>query len=173
MAWSPAERRPDCEVYAWTVRDRLPAIPIPLAAPDEDVVVDLGAVFTTAYTRGRYARLIDYSTPPAALRKPNDRAWAEKIARRGAARSSVVGTYPRREPEASGEVPAPLHRDRIPCVNLATATAKERAHYTPLLSKKGGSATSLYTGESCACRPYNRNFVFAITPCRASCCACR
>ena len=80
---SRAERRPDCEVYAWTVRDRLPAIPIPLSAPDEDVKVDLGAVFTTAYTRGRYARLVDYSAPPSALRKSQERAWAEKIARRG------------------------------------------------------------------------------------------
>ena len=80
---SRAERRPDCEVYAWTVRDRLPTIPIPLSAPDEDVKVDLGAVFTTAYTRGRYARLVDYSAPPSALRKSQERAWAEKIARRG------------------------------------------------------------------------------------------
>ncbi len=80
---SRAERRPDCEVYAWTVRDHLPAIPIPLAAPDDDVVVDLGVVFNTAYARGRYARLIDYSAPPTALRKPQDRAWAEKTARRG------------------------------------------------------------------------------------------
>jgi hypothetical protein len=79
---SRAERRPDCEVYAWTVRDRLPSIPIPLAPPDDDVVVDLGAVFTTAYSRGRYARLIDYTTPPSVLRKPEDRTWAEKIARR-------------------------------------------------------------------------------------------
>jgi Uma2 family endonuclease len=79
---SRAERRPDSEVYAWTVRDRLPSIPIPLAPPDDDVVVDLGAVFTTAYSRGRYARLIDYTTPPSVLRKPEDRTWAEKIARR-------------------------------------------------------------------------------------------
>jgi Protein of unknown function (DUF4058) len=79
---SRAERRPDCEVYAWTVRDSLPAIPIPLVPPDEDVVVDLRAVFNTAYTRGRYGRLIDYAASPLALRKPDDRAWAEKIARR-------------------------------------------------------------------------------------------
>jgi Protein of unknown function (DUF4058) len=79
---SRAERRPDCEVYAWTVRDRLPAIPIPLLPPEDDVVVDLGGVFATAYTRGRYARLIDYATSPSILRNPDDRAWAEKIARR-------------------------------------------------------------------------------------------
>jgi hypothetical protein len=27
-----SERRPDCDVYAWTVRDPLPSLPIPLAA---------------------------------------------------------------------------------------------------------------------------------------------
>jgi hypothetical protein len=32
-----AERRPDCDVFAWTVRDRLPTIPVPLLAPDADL----------------------------------------------------------------------------------------------------------------------------------------
>ena len=78
-----AERRPDCDVYAWTIRDRLPAIPIPLLAPDPDVALDLGGVFATAYERGRYGRLIDYSKPLTLVRKREDRAWAEGIARRG------------------------------------------------------------------------------------------
>src|SRR5205809_3654793 len=77
-----AERRPDCEVYAWTVRDPLPRIPIPLLAPDPDVVLDLGAVFATAYERGRYAGSIDYTAPLAIVKKPEDRPWAEGIARR-------------------------------------------------------------------------------------------
>ena len=77
-----AQRRPDCEVYAWTIRDPLPPIPIPLPAPDPDVMLDLGTVFTTAYERGRYARLIDYTAPLALVRKAADRAWAEGIARR-------------------------------------------------------------------------------------------
>ncbi len=80
---SRGDRRPNCEVYTWTVRDPLPTIPIPLVPPDEDVTVDLGAVFMIAYNRGRYARLVDYDAPPTALRKTDDRAWAEKIARRG------------------------------------------------------------------------------------------
>jgi hypothetical protein len=79
---SRSERRPDSEVYAWTVRDPLPAIPIPLVAPDHDVVVELGDAFSTAYNRGRYSRLIDYATSPSALRMPVDRAWAEKVAQR-------------------------------------------------------------------------------------------
>ena len=77
-----AERRPDCEVYTWTIRDPLPRIPIPLVAPDLDIVLDLGPIFATAYERGRYPRLIDYTVPLTMVRKPEDRAWAEGIARR-------------------------------------------------------------------------------------------
>ena len=39
-----AERRPDCDVFAWTVRDPLPTIPIPLLAPDPEIVVDLAPI---------------------------------------------------------------------------------------------------------------------------------
>jgi hypothetical protein len=63
---SRAERRPDCDVFAWSIRRPLPAIPIPLQAPDPDVLLDLAGVFTTAYDRGRYARSIDYGAPPDA-----------------------------------------------------------------------------------------------------------
>jgi hypothetical protein len=80
---SRAERRPECAVYAWTIRDPLPRIPIPLAAPHPDVVLDLGGVFATAYERGRYTRLIDYTAPLTLVRKVEDRAWAETLARGG------------------------------------------------------------------------------------------
>jgi hypothetical protein len=77
-----AERRPDCEVYTWTIRDPLPRIPIPLVAPDLDIVLDLGPIFATAYEKGLYPRLIDYAEPLTLVRKAEDRAWAEGIARR-------------------------------------------------------------------------------------------
>jgi hypothetical protein len=77
-----AALRPNCDVYTWTVRDRLPQIPIPLSPPDPDVALDLGKVFATAYDRGRYARLIDCSAPLTVVRKPDARAWAERVARR-------------------------------------------------------------------------------------------
>src|SRR5262249_26133450 len=32
-----AERRPDAEVFAWTVRDPLPRLPVPLRQPDSDI----------------------------------------------------------------------------------------------------------------------------------------
>jgi hypothetical protein len=77
---SRAERYPDCQVYAWTVRQPLPEIRIPLRAPDPDVVLPLGPVFATAYERGRYARSIDYATPPRAPLPPQDREWATALA---------------------------------------------------------------------------------------------
>ncbi len=77
---SRAQRRPHSEVYAWTVRAPLPVIPIPLSKPDPDVMIELAAVFTTAYDRGRYGRLVDYGSTPSVLRSHASRAWAEKTA---------------------------------------------------------------------------------------------
>ena len=83
---SRAERRPDCEVYAWTIKDPLPRIPIPLLPPDDDILLDLARVFATAYRRGRYARSIDYAAPLALVKNPDDRAWSERIAKAKGAR---------------------------------------------------------------------------------------
>jgi Protein of unknown function (DUF4058) len=78
---SRSEERPESDVYSWTIRDPLPSIPIPLCRPDPDVMLDLGAVFATAYERARYGRLIDYTVPPSTVKKAADRAWAERTAR--------------------------------------------------------------------------------------------
>ena len=67
--------RRDCQAYAWTMRQPLPTLPVPLKAPDPDVFVDLGAVFATAYQRGRYGRALDYAAAPAAPLRPEQRAW--------------------------------------------------------------------------------------------------
>jgi hypothetical protein len=73
--------RPDCEVYAWSIRQPLPKLPIPLEAPDPDVMLDLAEVFALAYARGRYARLIDYTLPLHLPLRPEDKIWAEQVAR--------------------------------------------------------------------------------------------
>jgi hypothetical protein len=83
---SRAGHRPRCDVYAWSVRQPLPRIPIPLLAPDPDVVLDLPALFTTGYDRGRYARWLDYAAPLDLPLAPEDRAWAEELARARGAR---------------------------------------------------------------------------------------
>ena len=57
---SRANRRPRCEVYAWTLRDKLPPIPIPLKRGDADAVVPLQEVFDTVYQRARYDLSVRY-----------------------------------------------------------------------------------------------------------------
>ncbi len=78
---SRGDRRSRAEVYSWTVRQPLPTIPIPLKAPDPDLLIDLGSVYATVYQRGRYPRIIDYNAPLTVLLPPDELAWAEEIAR--------------------------------------------------------------------------------------------
>jgi hypothetical protein len=78
---SRAERRRKSEVFAWTVRQPLPQIPIPLRAPDPDVTLNLSELFAEAYRKGRYVRALDYG---AGLDLPlplDEKTWAEGIAR--------------------------------------------------------------------------------------------
>ncbi len=67
-------RKRTCAVYAWSVRQPLPLVPVPLKAPDADVGLDLHAVFADAYRRGRYARSLRRSPTEFPLAE-DDRAW--------------------------------------------------------------------------------------------------
>jgi hypothetical protein len=78
---SRACRRPISDVVSWSIRDPLPIIPVPLLAPDADISLDLASVFSTAYHRGRYERSIDYAVPLELPLSPDDRTWAEELAR--------------------------------------------------------------------------------------------
>ncbi len=75
-----AEKRPNCEVYSWRLEDRLPSIPIPLRDPDADVVVDLPSIFSCAYERGRYPRILKYDREPVIDLGGQRQAWAREIA---------------------------------------------------------------------------------------------
>jgi hypothetical protein len=78
---SRSERRPQADVFAWALRDPLPTIPIPLRAPDPDILVDLGGIFNVAYDRGRYARALRYDQPLSLPLNSDDRRWAQKQAK--------------------------------------------------------------------------------------------
>jgi hypothetical protein len=73
-----AERRPDADVYAWTVRDSLPKISIPLEAPDPDIPLDLASAYEQAYERGLYSRILRHGEPLSIPLAPDERAWAEE-----------------------------------------------------------------------------------------------
>ena len=60
---SRAKHRPKCEVYAWTLSDKLPVIPIPLKLGDADASVPLQEVFDIVYQRARYDLSVKYDAP--------------------------------------------------------------------------------------------------------------
>ncbi len=57
------DHRPDCQVYTWSLADPLPRLPVPLRAPDPDLIIDMASVFTTAYDRGRFGKRLNYTRP--------------------------------------------------------------------------------------------------------------
>ena len=73
------EQRPDCQVYSWMLADKLPVLPVPLRAPDADLLIDLAAVYNTAYDRGRFQKRIDYSGPPPSQLTAQETAWAQTV----------------------------------------------------------------------------------------------
>jgi len=74
-------RRWDYEVWPLRLRERLPAIRIPLAEGEPDVRLDLQAVFDRCYDEGGYARMVDYDAEPAVTLEAEDAAWADALLR--------------------------------------------------------------------------------------------
>lgn len=67
------------EYYSLPLRQRLPAIRIPLRRVDADVILDLQALIDAAYRNGRYGGRIDYAKPPRPPLSPEDAAWAAEM----------------------------------------------------------------------------------------------
>ena len=76
---SRAERRPAAEFWPIPLRQRLPAIPIPLRAPDGDAPVDLQDVLNQTYDGPGYEHFI-YDGPPEPPLLPADAEWARRLA---------------------------------------------------------------------------------------------
>ena len=73
--------RPDvAEVHAWSLRDPLAAIPIPLRPDDPEVSLDLQGLVGRAYEDGGFDD-IDYGAPPDPPLSPADESWADGLLR--------------------------------------------------------------------------------------------
>ncbi len=72
-------RRPDADLYTFTVRDTIPAFPVPLKQTDVEPVVDLQQLLHDIYDRARFDLVIDYSQPAKPPLSPEDAAWAWEI----------------------------------------------------------------------------------------------
>ena len=72
---------PKADVWTWSLRDPLPALPVPLA-DDADVTLDLRAALDATYDANRYERFIYNNITPADLDPPLDdatAAWAAHL----------------------------------------------------------------------------------------------
>jgi hypothetical protein len=66
------------ELYGFSLRDRLPAIRIPLRTGDADAVLDLQALLDLAYRNGGYDDT-DYRKPPVPPLSAEDETWADEL----------------------------------------------------------------------------------------------
>ncbi len=73
------QRRPQVEVYAWSLRQPLPRIPVPLAGSDPDATVQLQAIFTSVYDRAGYDYSLDYRAAIEPSLAEHDAAWARGL----------------------------------------------------------------------------------------------
>ncbi|XGV96071.1 MAG: DUF4058 family protein [Leptolyngbya sp. BL-A-14] len=76
---SRSDRRPTAQLYAFSVRQPIPSVIIPLTSNDEEPTLSLQEIFQTVYERGRYYLAVDYSQPPKPPLSPEDAAWAEAL----------------------------------------------------------------------------------------------
>jgi len=76
---SRSYKRPIAEVYAWTIRQPLPTIPIPLKRGEADVMLDLQSVLNSVYDRAGYDYRLPYDREPDPPLSPEDWEWAKQI----------------------------------------------------------------------------------------------
>jgi len=72
------------EFYVLPLRERLPAIRVPLRHGDPDAALDLQALIDQCYERGRYASVIDYTKPPHPPLPEEEADWAAAVLSAGA-----------------------------------------------------------------------------------------
>jgi len=80
---SRAEQYPRVAVWAFTVRDLLPILPIPLKPEHGDIPLSLKVCLDTVYERTGYRNRIDYAASPESPLRKLDAAWAAELISKG------------------------------------------------------------------------------------------
>jgi len=69
-------QRPQTEVWAIGLRERLPTVPVPLLPPDKDIPLDLQSAIDACFALVGYERLLNYhEDPPPPPFSAADAAW--------------------------------------------------------------------------------------------------
>ncbi|MFN9394285.1 MAG: DUF4058 family protein [Pseudanabaena sp.] len=76
---SRSHERPNADLYAFSIRDRIPNFPIPLRQGELEPILDLQALVHQIYQRGRYDLAIDYSQLPQPSLSMEEEAWVRSV----------------------------------------------------------------------------------------------
>jgi hypothetical protein len=76
---SRGRSRPEAKLYAFGMRQAIPAIPIPLLPSDPEPTLDLNAVVRALYERARFDLALDYAEPTVPALSKGEAAWARGI----------------------------------------------------------------------------------------------
>ncbi len=74
-----ASNRFEFELYPVPLPRRLPRVGVPLLQPDDDVVLNLPAIFDVCYDNGGYADFVDYGRPPLVPLTDEEAAWMDQL----------------------------------------------------------------------------------------------
>jgi hypothetical protein len=77
-----AWHRRRANVYAWTMRQQLPTIPIPLCQNEPEPHLDLQKAFELTFERAAYQDSLDYSQPLKPAMDQDDSTWMEATLRK-------------------------------------------------------------------------------------------
>lgn len=73
---SRSQHRPQADVYLFSVRDAIPAIPMPLRPGEAEPVLALNQIVHDLYDRAGYDLAVDYSRPPVPPLAGAEAQWA-------------------------------------------------------------------------------------------------
>jgi hypothetical protein len=76
---SRGDRRPESDLYAFSLRQSIPSFPLPLVPLDIEPVVDLQTLLNEVYDQAGFDMRIDYSQPCVLPLKEADTAWANTL----------------------------------------------------------------------------------------------
>lgn len=73
------DQRPSGELFAFSLRQPIPPVAIPVMLGESDVALALQPLFNRIYQKGRYHLAIDYSQPPIPRFSQDDAQWVETL----------------------------------------------------------------------------------------------
>ena len=79
--------RPQARLYACSIRQALPEVPVPLRREEPEARLPLGTLLAGIYARAHYDLRLDYRQPPEPPLSPADATWADALLRTKGLRS--------------------------------------------------------------------------------------